>query len=137
MAKKLNLVLLIDDDVPTNFLHKKLLENVGYAENIVVMESGAEALAYLTESVAGKYPQPDLILLDINMPSMTGWEFLEKHNKLDFAQRTERVIIMLTTSLNPDDKLKSSNIDEIKGFLNKPLDISYLNKIIETNFVLK
>ena len=127
MKKKLNCILLIDDDEPTNYLNKMTVEQADCAHHIQVAQSGQEALDYLSGwgqySRRGdfQYPRPDLIFLDINMPAMDGWEFLHKYSLLPGEQKAEIIMIMLTTSLNPDDQLKTRDIPEISGFENKPL----------------
>ncbi|WP_339921915.1 response regulator [uncultured Cyclobacterium sp.] len=131
MRKKVNCILLIDDDEPTNFLHKIIIEDSGVADKVVAVQSGYEALEYLELKENGKYPQPDLIFLDINMPAMNGWEFLEEYNKLDEGIKGKIVVVMLTTSINPDDKKKALNKGYINGFLSKPLSKDMLEKLIE------
>ena len=117
MNKQLNCILLIDDDEPTNFLNQMTLEQMGCSRHIQVAQSGQEALNYLKSSA----PRPDLIFLDINMPAMDGWEFLARYKKLPPGQKADIVLIMLTTSLNPDDEIRTRTIPEIAGFENKPL----------------
>src|SRR4051794_9047481 len=122
MNKKLNCILLIDDDEPTNFLNKITVEQAGCSQHVQVVQSGQEALDYLQRK--GRYaagttnPYPDLIFLDINMPSMDGWEFLARYRELPPEQRAGIILIMLTTSLNPDDELRTKAIPEIAGFEN-------------------
>lgn len=132
MEQKLNCVLLIDDDEPTNFLNQLVIEGSGYAEQIKTVQSGEEALDYLSNSCRTDKtnPCPDLIFLDINMPAMNGWEFLEKYRKLDEEQKGKVMIIMLTTSLFPEDKTHAAEIPEISGFENKPLTPEKLDRII-------
>lgn len=89
MTKKVKCILLIDDDEPTNFLHKIVISDSGRAEKVVEVQSGFEALDYLEKMEDGKYPQPDLIFLDINMPAMNGWEFLEEYDKLDEGKKVK------------------------------------------------
>lgn len=139
MKKKINCVLLIDDDEPTNFLSQMIIEEAGCAEDIQVANSGEQALRYLTSqddlSKEGKsHPRPDLIFLDINMPAMNGWEFLQKYNALGDEQKGNIVIIMLTTSLNPDDRIKSQDIPHVAGFENKPLTEEKLDSILKKYF---
>jgi CheY-like chemotaxis protein len=130
MNKQLNCILLIDDDEPTNFLNKLTLEQMGCTRHIRVAQSGQEALEYLMNSD----PRPDLIFLDINMPAMDGWEFLERYKKLLPGQKADIVLIMLTTSLNPDDEIRTRTIPEIAGFENKPLRQAQLEILLKKYF---
>ena len=137
--KKINSVLLIDDDMATNFISKMLIKKAGITEHIETTLNGQQALDYLTNS--GKYeksdgifPQPMLILLDINMPVMDGWEFAEAFSKLNENQKGKVIIVMLTSSLNPDDKERASNLPAISGFQNKALTMEGLSSIMNTFF---
>lgn len=135
MNKKLKCVLLIDDDGPTNFLHKIIVDRSGYAEQVVIKTTGTEALKYLTtEGGGGAYPQPDLIFLDINMPGMDGWEFMEAYKKLDKAQRGQIVIVMLTTSTNQEDRDKAEQVGGINNFHVKPLTQDIMSNIYQEYF---
>lgn len=136
MKNKLNCVLLVDDDEATNFINKMVLERSGIAHHIEVTWNGREALDYLTgqgkyESNKDNYPQPSIIFLDINMPRMDGWEFMEEYSKLEENQKGGVVIIMLTTSLNPDDKQKADSISDISEFKNKPLNYGTVEDIMK------
>jgi CheY-like chemotaxis protein len=137
--KKLNSVLLIDDDAATNFISKMLVKKAGITDHIETVLNGQQAIEYLTNS--GKYkksdnvfPRPMLILLDINMPVMDGWEFAEAFDKLDENQKGEVIIVMLTSSLNPDDKERAANLPVISGFQNKILTMDGLNSIMSQYF---
>jgi CheY-like chemotaxis protein len=139
MKKKLNCILLIDDDEPTNFLNKMTVEQADCAHHVQVVQSGQEALDYLTSSgkynaSAEGYPRPDLIFLDINMPAMDGWEFLDRYTLLPQEQKGEIIMIMLTTSLNPDDQVRTMQMPGIAGFENKPLMQPNLESILYKYF---
>lgn len=138
MSLQLDCVLLIDDDEPTNVLHQIILEEVGVAQQIRIAQSGYEALDYLrTCDLQGNMdmdkPFPELVFLDINMPGMNGFEFLEEYHQLDLLSR-ETTIVMLTTSLNPDDAERARHIPQVKGYKNKPLTELMVSRIMEEYF---
>lgn len=135
MKNKLNCVLLIDDDEPTNFLNQLVLEGTGCTERIHVAESGHSALRYLESSCENQnQPCPELIFLDINMPAMNGWEFLERYSGLEKQRKEHPVVVMLTTSLNPDDRALASKIPDVSGFETKPLTYDKLEAILKKYF---
>ncbi|MCG8576765.1 MAG: response regulator [Flavobacteriales bacterium] len=134
MTKKFRCILLIDDDIMTNEFHEIIINDADITEKLQTVTSGQEALDYLTNS--GKYksngtafPQPDLVLLDINMPAMNGFEFMERYQNLNPNQKGEVVIVMLTSSLNPDDEERANDFESINGYRNKPLTIEMLNEL--------
>lgn len=134
LKQKLKCILLIDDDYATNYIHKRVINSAEITDNIVALESGYDALKYLEETDFQEFPRPEIIFLDINMPGMDGWEFLESYEQLVESQKSKIVLVMLTTSLNPDDKNKSEHIKSIDGFRNKPLTIEILQGIIDEHF---
>jgi CheY-like chemotaxis protein len=137
--KKLNSVLLVDDDMATNFISKMLIKKIGITDHIETVLNGQQALDYLTnsgkyEKSASTFPQPMLILLDINMPVMDGWEFAEAFSKLEENQKGKTIIVMLSSSLNPDDQKKAADLAVISGFQNKALSMEKLLSIMNTFF---
>ncbi len=147
--KQLNCILLIDDDEPTNFLNRLTLEQSGCARHIRIAQSGSDALDYLhgirplPGNASVNSPavdernaclRPELIFLDINMPAMDGWEFLSLYRTLPPEKKADTVLIMLTTSLNPDDERKTRAIPEVSGFENKPLNQDQLKGILQKYF---
>ncbi len=132
--KKLKNILLVDDDHATNFINKKVITNYGCTENITVFTNAEDAIAYLIRNAKEGNSQPDLIFLDINMPAMNGWEFLEEYKGLTDKEKAKIVVVMLTTSLNPDDYERAQANDEIDDFKNKPLTPQTLAEILKEHF---
>lgn len=128
--------MLIDDDEPTNFLNKMVVEEMNCAERIRVIPNAKEALEYLKAASNNSSDQctPELIFLDINMPAMDGWEFLAEYEKLSEAQKSKVIVVMLTTSFNPEDRLRAMQIDSVAAFRNKPLTVEILREILEAHF---
>lgn len=132
--KKLSCILLIDDDLPTNFYNQKVIENIDCTDHIEVCLSAEKGLAFLKSKFKdGLPPQPELIFLDINMPGMDGWEFLEVYDSLPNLQKGNVVVVMLTTSVNPDDEKKALE-KGANGFASKPLNAETLQRLIAENF---
>lgn len=132
--QKLNCIMLIDDNNDDNFYHERVIKKNDAADQVVSIESGTEALEYLKDRKRQEEGHPDLIFLDINMPGMNGWEFIEEYKKLDEGLRSKVVVIMLTTSDNPDDKIKAGDIGVLADFRTKPLTKEMLNEIISKYF---
>ena len=118
MKKRLNCIMLVDDSPDDNFIHERTIKKFDLSILIVTKYSGKEALEYL---IAKEEPCPDLIFLDINMPEMNGWEFLEGYNQLDKELQSQTIINMLTTSENPDDLAKAKMWGIVSGYITKPL----------------
>lgn len=138
MKKKLNCIMLIDDDEATNFYSSIMIEEADCAEHVQIALNGKAALEYLTREEINNanhnLPNPDLIFLDINMPGMNGWEFLEEYHNLEKKCQGKIVIVMLSTTLNPDDKRKANEMPDIAGFESKPLTVEKLNTILDKFF---
>lgn len=119
--KKIDLVLLVEDDPITNYINCRLINKVGAASEIQVALNGHDALTMIKERIQNNECCPDLIFLDINMPVMDGFEFLERFRRLDFPNKEKVVIVMLTTSthMKDMDKLGSFGNSEL---ISKPLN---------------
>jgi CheY-like chemotaxis protein len=132
MNKPLKSIMLIDDNQDDNFIHERAIRKISASSTVITKESGADALAHLKSL---KSSHADLILLDINMPEMNGWEFLEQYSKLDKELQCQSIIIMLTTSDNEDDLSKAKTITNVKDFITKPLTKEKMAAICEKYFI--
>lgn len=129
MKKELKCIMLVDDNIDDNFFHEWEIKR-GYPEIVVVVkQTGLEALEYLKLQKDKTGLHPNLILLDINMPGMNGWEFLSEYNKLDEKLQSEVLVVMLTNSENPDDIEKAKSLKMTSGFKTKPLTQEMLKEI--------
>jgi CheY-like chemotaxis protein len=133
--KKLNSILLVEDDEATNFISQMVIKKLDCAKHVEVAWNGADALDYLKQCNNAACEQPELILLDINMPGLNGWEFLDEYSKLKEEEKCKVVIVMLTTSLNPDDRKRADNNPVIAGFRCKPLTAAMMEDILSRYFL--
>ena len=119
--KRINSILLIEDDPITNYINQRLITKLEIAKDVQVAVNGEEALAMILNRIQNNKTCPHLIFLDINMPVMDGFEFLERFRRLDFPDKDKIVIVMLTTSthIQDMDKLGSFGNSELIG---KPLN---------------
>src|SRR5436190_3225014 len=120
-------VLLVDDNELDNFINKKLLENEHFADNIIVCQSAVAALDYLKK--ATDKDVPSYIFLDIMMPGMDGFGFLDEFDKLpDTIKKTSKVIMLSTTESFKDLNRANQN-KYVYKFLNKPLNADVLKAL--------
>ncbi|HEY0056121.1 MAG TPA: response regulator [Pedobacter sp.] len=125
---KFKSVLLVDDSYVDNLINSKMLEASKFADTVTVMDSPSKAIAYIKES-AKDGNLPEVLFLDIRMPEMDGFEFLETLNSIPEMHTAHVKIYMLSSSLDPDDiKLIGNNLLVAK-FISKPLTEKILNSI--------
>jgi len=115
-------VLLVDDDEVSNFITKIMLENAGVGAVVVVL-NGQEALEYLEQE------RPDFIFLDIKMPVMDGWEFLEETKARGIDNDIN--IALLSSSSHPEDIKKAGDYDHVIALMEKPLTKVRLDEVME------
>jgi CheY-like chemotaxis protein len=134
MNKYLRCIMLVDDNHDDNFFHEREIKKNNLATIVITKNTGLEALEYLNSKKEITHVQPDLIFLDINMPGMNGWEFLKEYNRLDKKLQSQVIIIMLTTSDNPDDETRSKTWNFVSDYITKPLTKQIMEDIIKKYF---
>lgn len=122
--RKINKVLLVDDDLASNFLNKSVIEKIDFANEIVLKNNGKEAFDYLEKECQSEN-FPDLILLDLKMPVMDGFEFLKEFERLCYNLKDNIVVVILASSNNADDYVKLMHMGNYYAVV-KPLTIDKL-----------
>ena len=124
-------ILLIDDDEVTNYINKRIF-NVAYPEsNISVACNGAEALNIIENNINNSGPVFNLVLVDISMPDMDGWEFIDAVSDAKYKHQHQGSFFMLTSSVFDDDIIKAQSKPIIKKFFSKPLDTQKIKEMVE------
>lgn len=124
---KYTTAMLIDDNSLDNFINKKLIETNEFAEHVIVYQEATEAMDFLKSTSKDKWP--DVIFLDIMMPQMDGFQFLEAFEKLPEEQRMQIKVVMLSTSESFKDLNRANKNPYVRKFLNKPLTLQVLQAI--------
>jgi len=122
-------LLVIDDDDINIFIIRKIVAKLEMNIQMVAKSNGQQAIDYLKQAKAQQENLPQLILVDINMPLMNGWEFIEAYNLLHIDQHVDMYI--LSSSVYENDIEKSKSYKIVKGFISKPLSMERLGELIK------
>lgn len=125
---KFNLLVIDDDDINI-FIIKKIVEKTGFNIEMIARNNGQQAIDYLNETIAQNKALPRLVLIDINMPVMSGWEFIEAYETLGIEQKVDMYI--LSSSVYENDIEKTKSYQAVKGFISKPLSMERLVELIK------
>ncbi|KAA2219310.1 MULTISPECIES: response regulator [Maribacter] len=123
-------VLLIDDSEIDNYINKAIISKSKFINEVIVKTSGLKALNYLRELEESPEDFPDVIFLDIRMPEMDGFEFIEQYKNLPVETKGKCRVFMLSSSINPKDLEKSESYKEIEKHLAKPLAHHSLEELL-------
>jgi CheY-like chemotaxis protein len=129
MKTKIEKVMLIDDTEIDLYITSSMMEASGFSGSIMTRTSAEEALTYLQVNADNPMQLPDVIFLDIRMPVMDGFEFLENYDKLPETIKSSCIIYMLSSSLDYDDLAKAKCNPHVASFINKPLYPDTLDRI--------
>lgn len=120
-------ILCVDDDPITLMLYKKVIIKAEFGHTILFAQNGEQALDLFTKCTAGELQNiPDVIFLDLNMPVMNGWDFLEHFTK-DFYPLYKHIkVVILSSSIDPSDYLHAKKYEVVTHFLSKPITVEML-----------
>jgi len=124
--KIIDTIMMVDDDEATNFLHEIIINDANCCNNLVIVDDAQKALEMLKGDL-----QPSLLFLDINMPRMNGWEFLDLFRQIEKDEQIK--VIIFSTSLNPKDKEKANDYNNVQ-FMCKPLTEELIKQIVNESF---
>lgn len=125
-------ILSIDDDPITLMLSKMVLKKTEFCKELITAQNGEEAINYFEDLIAARNltNYPKLIFLDLNMPIMNGWEFLDTFIMKNFHQIFNGIkVIILSSTVDPNDIEKSKNYPIVANFLAKPINKEMLEKL--------
>jgi CheY-like chemotaxis protein len=129
----LETIMCIDDDPITQMLIKKVVQKVAFSKEIITAQNGEEALGILNQLKSGNNKatniSPQIIFLDLNMPVMGGWEFLDFFNTLNYSEFNTIKVVILTSTIDPEDIEKSKTYPNVITFQSKPITVEMLDHI--------
>jgi CheY-like chemotaxis protein len=124
MSKK---VAIVDDDEIFQFTTKIKFEKLGLVEDVMIFNDGEEAMQFIQSG--NKEDMPEILLLDINMPIVDGWDFLELFEKVPKEKQQMMEILMLSSSINPDDVKRAEANAYVVDYITKPISDADVKKI--------
>jgi CheY-like chemotaxis protein len=134
MGQKVELACIIDDDKIYVNLVKKIIEIKKLSENLLIYKNGKEALDYfkcIMENATEEDKLPDIIFLDLNMPVMDGWEFLNEFIKIKNNLNKKITLYVVSSSIDPRDLERAKSFNLVTDYLIKPIELKKFEKIFE------
>ena len=131
MSPKPFILSLVDDDEIYQYGFRRTVELSNFAKKILIFSDGEEAINFLVDNIANASKLPDAIFLDINMPIMNGFEFMEEYIKLKPRVGKKITIYMVSSSIDPADIKRAKSISELSDYIIKPVDKARLKEIVE------
>ncbi len=125
----INTACIIDDDPIFRFGTKKIMESVDFCKNFLVYKNGKEALEDLDIRLKSNIDMPDVILLDLNMPIMDGWQFLDELVKIPNAKQIP--IYIVSSSVDSRDIEKAKNYELVTNYIIKPFSVLKLQNLLK------
>ncbi|WP_256006023.1 MULTISPECIES: response regulator [Pedobacter] len=124
-------VLIVDDAQIDRYLAQKVMKKYDFASDVISVESAMDALSYIDAYKNDPGALPELIFLDINMPEMNGFDFLDAYKEFPDSIKRKCIIVMLSSSLHPEDKQRALDSPYVYRFLSKPINPDKLQELRE------
>ncbi|MBV8389066.1 MAG: response regulator [Mucilaginibacter sp.] len=125
-------ILLVEDEEINNYIAARLIKKALPAAEVIYCQHGKEAIELLSGMKRRSLTLPDYILLDISMPIMNGWQFLDEYSKEKIDPEGKCTVFMLSSSVFSDDINRARTYTEVKGFISKPLNIAKIRELFST-----
>lgn len=132
MTSEILHILIIDDDEINNFIAAKLIDKIPPKAKVSTCLNGQEGIDFIKARIGSDEEMPDIIFLDINMPVMNGWEFLEEYDFIKSQINKKVSINMLSSSVYNDDISKSKTFVTVNKFISKPLTIEKIKDLYQS-----
>lgn len=129
MDKDLLHILIIDDDEINNFIAVKLIDKLPVKAKVITRLNGLAGINFIKEKLQDQSDFPDIIFLDINMPVMNGWEFLDEFDAIKSEIKKDFCINMLSSSVYNDDINKANTYNTVNKFISKPLTVEKIRDL--------
>lgn len=129
--KHIKTLAIVDDDEIFVFLTKKAIEKIDLAEHVKVFGNGLDAINFLKENADHPVFLPQIIILDLFMPIMDGWQFLEKFALLKYKFEKKIIIYVVSSSISPEDMKRAKSINDVSDFIIKPITKEKLVDIVK------
>lgn len=129
--KLLKTIAIVDDDEIFVYLTRKAIDQAMIVEEIKVFGNGRDAINFLKENASNPELLPEIILLDLSMPVMDGWQFLEEFHVIKPKVEKKIIIYIVTSSISPDDIRRSKGYNEVSDYIIKPITKEKLIEILK------
>lgn len=126
----MNVVCVVDDDDVYRFTIEKYIQMLSSSTRVISFADGEVALNYFKENLDTEENLPDIVLLDVNMPIMDGWDFLNEYERIKSRLNKEIRVYLVSSSIDERDQNRSRNYPAVTDYIVKPIDEKYLERLI-------
>jgi len=122
-------ILLVEDDPITVMVCDRIIKMSGFSDTVLSKQNGQDAIDHLKDIIKENGEMPDLVFLDINMPVMNGWDFLQAFETIKYQLSKMPRIFILSSTVDPEDYKKAAEFSAVEGFISKPLTQEHLKGV--------